>query len=176
MERIHGYEILNMTLRNKNAIVDVECFNVLFEFLGLDFSAPEYTLASSPADRLLMFTCRNSTITNPLAYNILAMDFELWSRCSKAVQEAHFDHFVLLLESSKFKRFNLKQRLAKFSPIRKLLFVLQTEMYSHQMAPVLVQSLTTFLRHHFSADAAIKPVISYLAANLHEGENANPFE
>jgi hypothetical protein len=41
MERIHGYEILNMTLRNKNAIVDVECFNVLFEFLGLDFSAPE---------------------------------------------------------------------------------------------------------------------------------------
>ena len=41
MERIHGYEILNMTLRNKNAIVDVECFNVLFEFLGLDFGAPE---------------------------------------------------------------------------------------------------------------------------------------
>jgi len=104
------------------------------------------------------------------------MDFELWSRCSKAVQEAHFDHFVLLLESSKFKRFNLKQRLAKFSPIRKLLFVLQTEMYSHQMAPALIQSLTTFLRHHFSADAAIKPVISYLAANLHEGGTANSSE
>ena len=104
------------------------------------------------------------------------MDFELWSRCSKAVQEAHFDHFVLLSESSKFKRFNLKQRLAKFSPIRKLLFVVQTEMYSHQMVPTLIQSLATFLRHHFSADAAIKPVISYLAANLHEGGTANPSE
>ena len=123
-----------------------------------------------------MFACRNSTITNPLAYSILAMDFELWSRCSKAVQEAHFDHFVLLLETSKFKRFNLKQRLAKISPIRKLLFVLQTEMYTRQMAPALVQSLTTFLRYHFSADAAIKPVISYLAANLHEGEPANAFK
>ena len=41
MERIHGYEILNMTLRKKTTIVDVECFNVLFEFLGLDFSSPE---------------------------------------------------------------------------------------------------------------------------------------
>ena len=41
MERIHGYEILNMTLRNKSAIVDVQCFNALFEFLGLDFSSPE---------------------------------------------------------------------------------------------------------------------------------------
>ncbi len=41
MERIHGYEILNMTLRNKSTIVDVESFNVLFEFLGLDYSSPE---------------------------------------------------------------------------------------------------------------------------------------
>ena len=41
MERIHGYEILNMTLQNKGAIVDVGCFNVLFKFMGLDFSAPE---------------------------------------------------------------------------------------------------------------------------------------
>ena len=41
MERIHGYEILNVTLRNKSAIVDVECFNALFEFLGLDFGSPE---------------------------------------------------------------------------------------------------------------------------------------
>ena len=122
-----------------------------------------------------MHACRNSTITNPLAYNILAVDFELWSRGSKAVQEAHFDHFVLLSESSEFNRFNLKQWLAKISSIRKLLFVLQTEMYSHQMAPTLIQSLTTFLRHHFSADAAIKPFISYLAANLHEcGTSNNP--
>ena len=123
-----------------------------------------------------MLACRNLTITNPLAYSILAMHFELWSRCSKAMQEAHFDHFVLLLESSGFKRFNLKQRLAKFSLIRKLLFVLQMEMYPHQMAPVLIQLLTTFLRHYFSADVAIKPVVSYLASNLHEGETTNSFE
>jgi len=30
-----------MPLQNKGAIVDVGCFNVLFEFMGLDFSAPE---------------------------------------------------------------------------------------------------------------------------------------
>ena len=40
MERIYGYEILNMTFRKKTTIVDVECFNGLFEFLGLDFQFP----------------------------------------------------------------------------------------------------------------------------------------
>ena len=41
MEEIHGYEILNMTLLKNITIVDVEYSNVLFEFLGLDFSSPE---------------------------------------------------------------------------------------------------------------------------------------
>jgi hypothetical protein len=80
------------------------------------------------------------------------------------------NHFTTLLETSKFKRFNLKQRLSKFSVVRKLLFVLQIGIYDNDMIPQLVQTLGMYTRHHFAADPCIKPLVSYLAANLHEGK------
>lgn len=116
---------------------------------------------------------RNATITNPLAYSILALDFEIWAKTSIDLQKTHLDHFTILLETSKFKRFNLKQRFAKLSLVRKLLFVLQTDTYTYEMVPKLTQTLAMYLRHHFSADTSIKPVVSYLAANLHEGMRLN---
>ncbi|KAG8823617.1 hypothetical protein FRC17_009281 [Serendipita sp. 399] len=151
MERIHGYEILSLALRSKISIIDIYSFNVVFDFLGTDLSRPE-----------------NATITNPLAYSILALEFEVWSKTSKEVQKAHLEHFTALLETSKFRRFNLKQRMSKFNLVRKLLFVLQSDLYSNDMVPQLVQTIGVYLRHHFVADVSIKPVVSYLAANLHD--------
>ena len=112
---------------------------------------------------------RHATITNPLAYSILALDFDIWAKSSKEVQKAHLNHFTVLLETSKFKRFNLKQRLSKLNLVRKLLFVLQTDLYTNDMVPSLVQTLGMYIRHHFVADVSIKPIVSYLTANLHEG-------
>lgn len=113
---------------------------------------------------------RNVTITNPLAYTLLALDFDIWARApSKEVQKAHLSHFSALLETSKFRRFNVKQRLSKYNLIRKLLFVLQTDIYSNDMIPQLVQIISIYMKHHFVADITIKPIVAYLAANLHEG-------
>lgn len=42
MERIHGYEVLALALRSKVKIIDINAFNVVFEFLGIDSTHPEY--------------------------------------------------------------------------------------------------------------------------------------
>jgi hypothetical protein len=41
MERIHGYEILALTLRAKSSIIDIYTFNAVFDFLGIDSGHPE---------------------------------------------------------------------------------------------------------------------------------------
>jgi len=110
-----------------------------------------------------------STIVNSVAYRAIAVDFELWARTRKEVQRVHLEHFITLLQTSRFKKFNAKQRFAKLGLIRKLLFVLQTEWYSHDAIPFVVDALKVVAQANFSADDAIKPMVSYLAANLHEG-------
>ncbi|KAF8584664.1 beach-domain-containing protein [Ramaria rubella] len=160
VERIRGYEILAGILRAKSQLINMATFEVLFEFLGLDFSTPE-----------------SSTIVNSIAYRFIALDFEIWSRSRKEVQLAHLGHFVTLLETSRYKRFNFKQRIAKFGLVRKLLFVLQTTMYQHDVIPSLVDALRATAMQNFSVDESIKPLLAYLAANLHESEsssNASP--
>lgn len=110
-----------------------------------------------------------STVVNSVAYRAIALDFELWARTRKEVQRVHLEHFTTLLQTSRFKKFNIKQRFAKLGLVRKLLFVLQTEWYSHDTIPLIVGALKVAAQAKFSADDAIKPIISYLAANLHEG-------
>jgi hypothetical protein len=53
--------------------------------------------------------------------------------------------------------------------VRKLLFVLQTEWYSPEMVPTVVETLKVAAQSHFGAEEAIKPILTYLAANLQEG-------
>ncbi|KIJ42154.1 hypothetical protein M422DRAFT_209006 [Sphaerobolus stellatus SS14] len=155
IERIRGYEILAGILRAKSRLINLAAFQTLFEFLGLDFKTPEA-----------------STITNTVAYRFLALDFEIWCRAPKEIQQAHLEHFVTLLQTSRYKRFNVKQRLRKFSLVRKFLFVLQTNMYQHDVLPSLVAALKVAAIQNFSVDDAIKPIVAYLGANLHE--NSTP--
>lgn len=107
---------------------------------------------------------------NTIAYRYLALDFEIWSRARKEVQQAHLEHFVMLLQTSRYKRFNLRQRLAKFGLVRKFLFVLQTNMYQHDVLPYLMDALRVTALQNFSVEESIKPIVAYLAANLHERE------
>ena len=107
---------------------------------------------------------------NTLAYRSLALDFDIWARTRQEIQQLHLDHFELLLVNSKYTNFNAKQRLAKFGIVRKLLFVLQTDWYSHELSNQLIKTLKTVAQAcFFSADDTVKPLVSYLAANLHEG-------
>lgn len=108
---------------------------------------------------------------NTIAYRHIALDFEIWSRACNEVQKAHLEHFVTLLHTSRYKRFNLKQRIAKFGLVRKLLFVLQTNLYKHDVIPYLMDALRVTASQNFSAEPSIKPIVAYLAASLHERES-----
>jgi hypothetical protein len=114
-------------------------------------------------------TNRQSTIVAKVAYRAIALDFELWSRTRKEIQRVYLEHFITLLQTSRFKRFNIRQRMSKMGIIRKLLFALQTNWYHHDMLPFIVEALRAMAQANFTQQDAIKPIVSYLAANLHEG-------
>jgi hypothetical protein len=59
--------------------------------------------------------------------------------------------------------------MSKMSIVRKLLFALQTNWYHHDMLPFIVEALRAMAQANFTQQDAIKPIVSYLAANLHEG-------
>ena len=75
----------------------------------------------------------------------------------------------MLLRTSKYKKFNVKQRLSKMNVVRKFLFALQTDWYSLESIPWLIETLEVVAEATFSTDDVIKPVVAYLAANLHPG-------
>ncbi len=106
---------------------------------------------------------------NAVAYKVIALDFEFWSRTRKEVQRVYLEHFITLLETSRYKTFNIKQRMAKLGLIRRLLFVLQTEWYQHDIIPHLIEVLKAAAQANFSKEDTIKPMVSYIAARLNEG-------
>jgi hypothetical protein len=108
-------------------------------------------------------------VVNTVAYKAIALDFELWSRTRKEIQHVHLEHFTTVLQTSRYRKFNSRQRFAKMGLVRKLLFVLQTDWYHHDTIPHVMDALKAAMQAHFSQDDTIKPIVSYLAANLHEG-------
>ncbi|KAF9002530.1 hypothetical protein BDQ17DRAFT_1357028 [Cyathus striatus] len=155
MERLRGYEILADILRSRAQLINLTCFETLFEFLGLDFRSPEH-----------------STVVNIVGYKAIALDFELWARTKNEIQRVHLEHFVTLLQTSRYKVFNVRQRLSKLGLVRKFLLTLQVDCYSQESVPVLLEALKAAWMADFSKEGAIKPVVAYLAAGLH-GEDEN---
>ena len=106
---------------------------------------------------------------NTVAYRAIALDFLLWSRTSPEIQRAHLEHFTILMQTSRYKRFNVKQRYHKMGIVRKFLFVLQTDLYQPALLPALTDALRSIVEAHFSPDETIKPILSMIAANVHNG-------
>ncbi|KAG7089658.1 hypothetical protein E1B28_011318 [Marasmius oreades] len=155
VERLRGFEILGDILRSKAQIINMTSFETLFEFMGVSFRSPE-----------------QSTIVNIVAYRVLALDFELWAHARKDIQRVHLEHFKTLMVESRHRKFNIKQRFAKLGLVRRLLFALQTDWYQHDSLRFVVDALRIAAETSFTKDDAIKPLVSYLAANLH-GDTAN---
>ncbi|KAG5645386.1 hypothetical protein DXG03_006339 [Asterophora parasitica] len=151
MERLRGYEILAEILRGKAQMINLSGFETLFEFFGLNFRFPE-----------------QSTIVNTVAYRAIALDFELWSRARSEIQQMYLEHFTTVLQTSRYRKFNSRQKFAKIGLVRKLLFVLQTDWFKQDMIPYVMDALKAAMQAQFSKDDTIKPIIAYLAANLHE--------
>lgn len=109
-------------------------------------------------------------ITNAPAYRSIGLDFHFWSSVSPELQSQYWQHFEVLLVKSKFSRFNIKQRFSKRANppgvIRSALFILQTDLYSSDMIPEIVHAIEVIAKANWSTDATIKPIVSYLAANL----------
>ncbi|KAI0079797.1 beach-domain-containing protein [Panus rudis PR-1116 ss-1] len=163
MERIRGYEIIAGILRAKPHLINITGFETIFEFLGLNFKNPDL-----------------STITNVAAYRPIALDFILWTRTKPEIQRAHLSHFTTLLSTSVHRKYNAAQLLSpknNINLLRKLLFVLQTEWYDNETTDDLIDILRSLLEKKWDRDTAIKPLIAYLAANLHDADspgNASP--
>jgi hypothetical protein len=119
----------------------------------------------------LMFkwSFRNSVIVNATAYRHIALDMPLFSLFSADIQLAYFEHFSVLLRTSRFRRFNSKSRFSKFGAVRKFIFALQLDAFKDGVVTALVDALHVTAEMNWSTDAAIKPLVSYLAAALHEG-------
>ncbi|KAG8936117.1 hypothetical protein FRC02_004435 [Tulasnella sp. 418] len=150
MERIGGYEILMSILRPKALLLQEEGYEALLSLLGIDFRHPQ-----------------NSTITNPIAYRTIVLDFPFWAATSLLVQRRYAEHFSLLLQTSRFRAFNCsKSRFGSFGIINRLIVVLQTATFKEELIPKLVEILAMVAREIWSAESTIKPIIRYLAANL----------
>ncbi|KAK7442741.1 Beige protein-like 1 [Stygiomarasmius scandens] len=151
MERLRGYEILADILRAKSSLINMTSFETIFEFLGINFRSPDH-----------------STVTNVVAYKCLALDFELWSHTRSEIQRVYFDHFITLLEVSRYKKLNIKQRFTKMGLVRRLLFVIQTDWYHTESLVWLMDALKATMQALWTKDETIKPIVSYLAANLQD--------
>ncbi|KZT37329.1 beach-domain-containing protein [Sistotremastrum suecicum HHB10207 ss-3] len=151
VENIHGYEILAKLLRPKVALIDMAIFYTLFEFFGINFRRLSH-----------------STVFNTPAYALIALDFEIWSHTSTEVQLAHLGHFSFLFKDNIHARFNMKQKLSKFGLVNRLLFALQTPWYELEVIPALIDAIAICADSDFSAGPTIKPLVSYIAAHLHD--------
>lgn len=151
MERLHGYDVLASTLRARSHLINMTSFETLFEFLGLNFRSPDL-----------------STVVNTIAYKAVALDFELWSKTSTDIQRAHLEHFAFLLRASRYRKFTIKMRLSKLGIVRKLLFAIQSAWYPQESISLVIDTLVLVAQSSFTAEEAIKPIVSYIAATLAE--------
>lgn len=166
------------TLRKKVHLVNTHSVNTIFKLLGIDFGDAESVTTLSIQLVFMWLThspiVRNATIVNLVAYRTIALDFSFWSLLPASLSRLHLAHFQTVLEFSRFKSFNGKSRLDKLGVVKRMLFVLQTPMYKEELVEEYVNVLLCVLKHNFSPDAAIKPLISYLAASLEQsGKSAS---
>lgn len=106
---------------------------------------------------------------NVVGYRVIALDFDLWSRAKQEIQQVYLEHFVTLLQTSRYKTFNAKQRLSKMGVVRKILFAFQADWYNGDLVQNFMEVLRVCSEMVFSKEDTIKPLVSYVAANLHEG-------
>jgi hypothetical protein len=145
-------------------------YETLFEILGMNFKTPESVIAIIDNEPVLTSFRSQSTITNPIAYRFIALDFELWSKTHDEIQRVHLEHFIDLVVTSRHRHFNVKQRLAELGLTRRFLFVWQTSCYTGENVPYFLKALKAVMESSFNPEDTIKPVLSYIAAHLYDSK------
>ncbi|OZJ02277.1 hypothetical protein BZG36_05064 [Bifiguratus adelaidae] len=148
MERLHGYQILALLLKQKKrSIISVEFLEMVLKFVGKDSARPE-----------------ESIINNPFAYRYLLLDFDIWRRTDVEVQRRHLEQFASFIQHSRKRSFNNK-RLLRMHLVKKMLFALRTNVYSTEVMPTFMSALRIILLSNWTTES-IRAIATYLACIL----------
>ncbi|PWN49383.1 beach-domain-containing protein [Violaceomyces palustris] len=150
VERSKGYEVLGLMMQSKAHLVDRSIMGQFFTAVGIDSQHPE-----------------EAALTNPFLYRIVMLDFDLWRRTSKGMQQAHLQHFGLLLRTSRHRRFNVK-RVAKMQIVKKIVYALRSTSYPSDTLGMAVEALRAAVISSYN-EASIRAVTCYLASELCKG-------
>lgn len=94
-ERIQGYEILALHLRQHASLITPATHDAMFKFVGYDLDDPA-----------------KSIVSNSLACRFLLLDLRLWNLTDSAIQLAHFARLRTLIDDANVnKEFNLRRLL-----------------------------------------------------------------
>lgn len=55
--------------------------------------------------------------------------------------------------------------------VRKLLFALQSDWFSEEVYSSFAEAIAVVAQAHFTPDDAIKPLVSFIVANSHQGNS-----
>jgi hypothetical protein len=105
MERCHGYEILAFLLKSKKReFITIDLLRIIAEFVGMDFEDARYLLFLVKG-----VNYSDSSVTNPLAFRYLCLDFAIWKRGNNETQVMHLQLLLSLIEQSRHRLFNLRR-------------------------------------------------------------------
>ncbi|EJT97367.1 beach-domain-containing protein [Dacryopinax primogenitus] len=150
MESYNGYDVVSSLLRKNPSFISEAVLDVILSFVGID--------------RQNVNRC---VIVNTVAYRALLLDFDLWARTALPIQRLYLSHFTLLVSGTTHRRFNIKHRFAKYGIIRLFLHSLRFTPYQDDIIPDVIDAMRSIMLYHFSTEHTIKPLVSYLATNLH---------
>ncbi|KAG1474371.1 hypothetical protein G6F56_000395 [Rhizopus delemar] len=158
MERCHGYEILAFILKQKRDLITLELFDLLLVFIGKN--------TQNPGD---------SVINNPLAYRYVVLNFEVWKKTCLEVQKAHLGQFVLFLNTSKLRSFNIRQ-LPEIHIAKKFLLAFRMNTYSKELAALALDALKAVMLSNWDIEG-IRAVATFLASTVPQVTTgvSNPF-
>ncbi|KAG0176918.1 hypothetical protein DFQ29_005470 [Apophysomyces sp. BC1021] len=147
MERSHGYEILAYLLKQKRDLITVELLELLLVFIGKNSAYPE-----------------ESVINNPFAYRYVILNFEIWKKTAVEVQQAQLEQFLLFLQTSKKRQFNMR-RLQKIHLVKKMLLALRMNIYSKEIIPHVIEALKAVMLSNWNTEN-IRAVATFLASTV----------
>ncbi|KAI8385018.1 uncharacterized protein BYT42DRAFT_492972 [Radiomyces spectabilis] len=154
MERSQGYEILAYLLKLKRELITIDLLELLLTFIGKDRKYPE-----------------DSIINNPFAYRYIILNFEIWKRTTVKVQKAHLDQFILFLQISKRRRFNMK-RLQKVHLVKKMLLAFRMNIYAKELVPTVIHALKIVMMNNWNTEN-IRAVATFLASTVSQGKKGD---
>ncbi|XP_077999760.1 WD repeat and FYVE domain-containing protein 3-like [Glandiceps talaboti] len=128
MERTRGYQRLAMLLKKKKHLLNSHILHLTFSLVGTVDSGRESTI-----------------IPNPLAFEDLLCDMEVWHNAPNDLQKSLFEHFYELLTESSEADQN-KRLMTKLNVIYKLVYMLEDNNLSQSTIQALCNVMTVLLQ------------------------------